>query len=45
VFQNEIILKGIVKRLIDNGFNVYFNEKIPINDGGLALGQLSSIMG
>ncbi len=40
VFQNGIILSGIYKHLISNGFNVFLNSKCPINDGGLAIGQI-----
>ncbi|AEA34279.1 carbamoyltransferase HypF [Hippea maritima] len=40
VFQNEIILSGIVSRLNKKGFDVYFNNTAPINDGGIALGQI-----
>ncbi|MEO0091149.1 MAG: carbamoyltransferase HypF [candidate division WOR-3 bacterium] len=39
VFQNKIILKGIVENLEKSGFKVYFNRAVPINDGGIALGQ------
>ncbi|WP_025270529.1 carbamoyltransferase HypF [Hippea sp. KM1] len=40
VFQNEIILKGLISRLTDKGFEVHFNNTSPINDGGIALGQI-----
>lgn len=40
VFQNELILKGLYKKLSDNGFEVYIHSEIPCNDGGIALGQL-----
>lgn len=39
VFQNQIVLKGISERLNKSGFKVYFNRAVPINDGGIALGQ------
>ncbi|MCX7784657.1 MAG: carbamoyltransferase HypF [candidate division WOR-3 bacterium] len=39
VFQNRIILNGIVSLLENSGFDVYFNRTVPINDGGIALGQ------
>jgi hydrogenase maturation protein HypF len=40
VFQNEILLKGLHKRLIENGFKVYTHKDIPCNDGGISIGQL-----
>ncbi|MCL2390106.1 MAG: carbamoyltransferase HypF [Endomicrobia bacterium] len=39
VFQNMFLLKNSVKKLKSHGFKVYFNEKVPINDGGISLGQ------
>lgn len=42
VFQNEILLKGIYKKLREANFTVYTHTKIPCNDGGLSLGQLVS---
>ncbi len=39
VFQNALLRKKAEFILKNNGFNVYFNEKIPSNDGGIALGQ------
>ncbi|WP_273323450.1 carbamoyltransferase HypF [Vallitalea guaymasensis] len=41
VFQNSYLLSGIYRRLKGSGFNTYFNEMIPINDGGLSLGQIA----
>ncbi|WP_242986526.1 carbamoyltransferase HypF [Vallitalea guaymasensis] len=41
VFQNSYLLSGIYRRLKESGFNTYFNEMIPINDGGLSLGQIA----
>ncbi|GMQ65214.1 carbamoyltransferase HypF [Vallitalea maricola] len=41
VFQNSYLLSGIYRRLKGLGFNTYFNEIIPINDGGLSLGQIA----
>lgn len=40
VFQNEILLKGLHKKLIKNGFKVYIHKDIPCNDGGISIGQL-----
>ena len=39
VFQNASLRNKAALILKNNGFNVYFNEKIPSNDGGIALGQ------
>ena len=39
VFQNASLRNKAAIILKNNGFNVYFNEKIPSNDGGIALGQ------
>jgi hydrogenase maturation protein HypF len=39
VFQNAFLLEETVARLEAQGFRVYFNEKVPPNDGGIALGQ------
>ena len=40
VFQNKTLLSLAVNRLESKGRKVYFQEKTPINDGGIALGQL-----
>jgi hydrogenase maturation protein HypF len=39
-FQNALLVKKAVSKLKTAGFNVYCHEKVPPNDGGLALGQL-----
>lgn len=39
VFQNSIIFDGAVNVLRRNGFNVFYNTKVPVNDGGISLGQ------
>ncbi len=39
VFQNAILLTGLMKGLEANGFTVYTHQKVPCNDGGLSLGQ------
>ncbi|GMQ55871.1 carbamoyltransferase HypF [Vallitalea sediminicola] len=41
VFQNTYLLSGIYKKLKGSGFNTYFNEIVPINDGGVSLGQIA----
>jgi len=40
VFQNMVLLENTVNKLKNKGFKVFFNEKVPANDGGIALGQL-----
>jgi hydrogenase maturation protein HypF len=40
VFENQYLLKKIYKDLANNGFQVFYNKQIPINDGGLSFGQL-----
>lgn len=39
VFQNRIILQGINRRLCRAGYKFYINRRVPINDGGICLGQ------
>ena len=39
VFQNALLSKMCFEKLSQSNFSVYFNERIPRNDGGLALGQ------
>ena len=39
VFQNSILLGGMVKGLRKKDFRVYTHHQVPANDGGLSLGQ------
>ncbi len=39
-FQNRILLEGCVRRLGEEGYRVYWPQRVPPNDGGLALGQV-----
>ena len=39
-FQNKILLELLSEKLENNGFKVYSNEQVPVNDGSIALGQL-----
>jgi hydrogenase maturation protein HypF len=39
VFQNRYLAEGAFEALTENGFNVYLNEIVPCNDGGISLGQ------
>jgi hydrogenase maturation protein HypF len=40
VFQNRTLLSLGMERLEREGFKVFTNEKVPANDGGIALGQV-----
>lgn len=39
VFQNRLLLEGVSAALRESGLRVLSPEKVPANDGGLALGQ------
>ena len=39
VFQNSYLLDLCFELLENNGFKVYSNFKVPVNDGGISLGQ------
>ncbi|HXF05963.1 MAG TPA: carbamoyltransferase HypF [Blastocatellia bacterium] len=38
-FQNKYLTERTVRRLLGEGFRPYWHQRIPPNDGGLALGQ------
>jgi hydrogenase maturation protein HypF len=40
VFQNRILLADCERRLRGAGFDCFSQQRVPSNDGGLALGQL-----
>ncbi len=40
-FQNRILLEGVESGLRDRGISCYSNLQVPVNDGGIALGQLA----
>lgn len=42
VFENEYLLKCIVRELEKGGVKVFYNCKIPINDNGISFGQIAS---
>ncbi|MCB1859005.1 MAG: carbamoyltransferase HypF [Gammaproteobacteria bacterium] len=39
VFQNRLLLEGLIKRLAERGLTVLSPARVPANDGGLSLGQ------
>ncbi|MDD2706809.1 MAG: carbamoyltransferase HypF [Verrucomicrobiae bacterium] len=39
-FQNRYLTERAVRRLREEGFRPYWHQRIPPNDGGIALGQL-----
>ena len=39
VFKNEILLEYFYASLASHGFKIYYNRQVPVNDGGIALGQ------
>ncbi len=40
-FQNRILLERAYRRLSEAGLRVYVHQRIPPNDGGIALGQVA----
>jgi len=38
-FQNLLLMKLVKENLINQNYEFYYNEKVPPNDGGIALGQ------
>jgi hydrogenase maturation protein HypF len=38
-FQNKYLTEHTVKRLREGGFRPYWHQRVPPNDGGIALGQ------
>ena len=41
-FQNDILLRGITRTLVQKGFEVYSHRQVPTNDGGISLGQAAA---
>ena len=39
VFQNSILLTGLINALEERNFSVFSHQQVPTNDGGIALGQ------
>ena len=40
-FQNKYMSENLLDLLTQIGFKAYMSQKIPVNDGGIALGQLA----
>jgi hydrogenase maturation protein HypF len=40
-FQNSYLLENAIEKLNNNGFEPYRQRKIPVNDGGISLGQIA----
>jgi hydrogenase maturation protein HypF len=38
-FQNRYLTERAVRRLREEGFGPYWHQRVPPNDGGIALGQ------
>ncbi len=38
-FQNRYLVERSVRRLLDAGYRPYWHQRVPPNDGGIALGQ------
>ena len=39
-FQNRYLIERSVQRLLETGFRPYWHQRVPTNDGGIALGQV-----
>jgi hydrogenase maturation protein HypF len=39
-FQNRLLTETAIRRLSDAGYRVYWHQRIPPNDGGIAVGQI-----
>jgi len=43
-FQNAVLLQRTIEKLEKEGFKIYWPQRIPPNDGGLALGQIAECL-
>jgi hydrogenase maturation protein HypF len=39
VFQNRRLASALLRRLARDGFEVFINRLVPVNDGGVSYGQ------
>jgi hydrogenase maturation protein HypF len=44
-FQNRYLTERAVRRLREEGFRPYWHQRVPPNDGGIALGQILALKG
>ncbi|MBN1397462.1 MAG: carbamoyltransferase HypF [Bacteroidetes bacterium] len=44
-FQNRYLTERVVKRLLEEKFRPYWHQRVPPNDGGIALGQIAAAVG
>jgi hydrogenase maturation protein HypF len=42
-FQNRRLLEKCVDRLVAEGFQPYWHQRVPPNDGGISLGQVMAV--
>jgi hydrogenase maturation protein HypF len=42
-FQNRYLTERAIKRLREAGFRPYWHQRVPPNDGGIALGQVAAV--
>jgi hydrogenase maturation protein HypF len=43
-FQNKLLTEQTVRRLEEEGFHPYWHQRIPPNDGGIAVGQIAAVL-
>jgi len=43
-FQNRYLTERAVRRLEQEGFRAYWHQRVPPNDGGIALGQILAVL-
>ncbi len=44
VFQNEMLLEDLKEELLETGLQLWTNQAVPANDGGISLGQAALAM-
>jgi hydrogenase maturation protein HypF len=42
-FQNRYLTERVIDRLLEENFRPYWHQRIPPNDGGIALGQVAAV--